>query len=102
MAGRALVREYNELAAERILDVAARLFVEHGVARVGMADVAKAAGCSRATLYRYFDSREALRIAYIHREARRLERDLAAALLETGSRAQKRVAGKRQGTLYLS
>jgi AcrR family transcriptional regulator len=78
MAGRALVREYNELAAERILDVAARLFVEHGVARVGMAEVAKAAGCSRATLYRYFDSREALRVAYIHREARRLERDLAA------------------------
>ena len=78
MAGRALVREYNELAAERILDVAARLFVEHGVARVGMAEVAKAAGCSRATLYRYFDSREALRLAYIHREARRLDRDLAA------------------------
>jgi AcrR family transcriptional regulator len=78
MAGRALIREYNELAAERILDVAARLFVEHGVARVGMAEVAKAAGCSRATLYRYFDGREALRIAYIHREARRLERELAA------------------------
>jgi len=78
MAGRALVREYNELAAERILDVAARLFVEHGVARVGMAEVAKAAGCSRATLYRYFDSREALRLAYIHREAHRLDRDLAA------------------------
>ena len=78
MAGRALVREYNALAAERILDVAARLFVEHGVAGVGMAEVAKAAGCSRATLYRYFDGREALRIAYIHREARRLERELAA------------------------
>jgi AcrR family transcriptional regulator len=78
MAGRALVRDYNEIVAERILDVAARLFVEHGVARVGMGEVAKAAGCSRATLYRYFDGREALRIAYIHREARRIERDLAA------------------------
>jgi len=43
MAGRALVREYNALVAERILDVAARLFVEHGVAAVGMAGVAKAA-----------------------------------------------------------
>jgi AcrR family transcriptional regulator len=78
MPGRALVREYNEIAAERILDVAARLFVERGVAGVGMAEVAKAAGCSRATLYRYFDSREALRVAYIHREARRIERELAA------------------------
>lgn len=43
MAGRALVREYNALVAERILDVAARLFVEHGVAAVGIAGVAKAA-----------------------------------------------------------
>ena len=78
MAGRALIRDYNELVAERILDVAARLFVEHGVAGVGMGDVAKAAGCSRATLYRYFGGREALRIAYVHREARRIERELAA------------------------
>jgi len=78
VAGRALVREYNALVAERILDVAARLFVEHGVAGVGMADVAKAAGCSRATLYRYFDGREALRTVYVHREARRVERELVA------------------------
>jgi AcrR family transcriptional regulator len=78
MAGRALVREYNEIAAGRILDVAARLFVERGVAGVGMGDVARAAGCSRATLYRYFDGREALRIAYVHREARLLERELVA------------------------
>jgi len=78
MAGRALVREYNEIAAERILDVAARLFVERGVAAVGMGDVAKAVGCSRATLYRYFDGREALRGAYVHREARRIEQELAA------------------------
>jgi AcrR family transcriptional regulator len=78
MPSRAVVRDYGEIAAERILDVAARLFVEHGVAGVGMGDVARAAGCSRATLYRYFDSREALRIAYVHREARRINEELAA------------------------
>src|SRR6185312_1626091 len=37
---------------------------------------ARAAGCSRATLYRYFDSREALRTAYVHRETHRLGREI--------------------------
>ena len=42
--------ERATLAAEQILDAAGVLFAEHGVAAVGMADVAGAAGCSRATL----------------------------------------------------
>jgi AcrR family transcriptional regulator len=61
-----------DLAAERIIDAAAELFAEHGVAAVGMADIAKAAGCSRATLYRYFDNRHAVRLAFVHRETRRI------------------------------
>lgn len=65
-------QERAEHAADRILDAAERLFAERGVGSVGMADVARAAGCSRATLYRYFESRTALRTAYVHREARRI------------------------------
>ena len=42
-----------------ILDAAAHAFSEHG-GRTNMADVAAAAGVSRATLYRYFPDREAL------------------------------------------
>lgn len=64
--------ERAELAAQRILDAAGELFAERGVQRVGMAEVAAAAGCSRATLYRYFDGREALRTAFVHRETRRI------------------------------
>ena len=37
-----------------------------------MHEIAKAAGCSRATLYRYFENREALYTAYVHRESYRL------------------------------
>lgn len=58
------------LAAERILDAAAGLFAEHGVSGTSMDQVAAAAGCSRATLYRYFESRRALQRAFAHREAR--------------------------------
>lgn len=70
--GRWLEHDYGAEAAQRLLDAAGELFAEHGVAAVGMADVASAAGCSRATLYRYFASRTDLRTAFVHREARRV------------------------------
>ena len=65
-----------EAAADRILDAAETLFTRHGAANVGMNDVATAAGCSRATLYRYFENRDALYTAYVHREAHRVFREL--------------------------
>lgn len=67
-----LQHERSQLASERILDAAADLYRRHGVAETSMEDVARAAGCSRATVYRYFDDREALRLAFVHRETRRI------------------------------
>jgi AcrR family transcriptional regulator len=64
----------TEVAADRILDAAEKLYTQQDQAGVGMNEIARAAGCSRATLYRYFENREALRTAYIHRETRRLSR----------------------------
>jgi AcrR family transcriptional regulator len=64
----------TEAAADRILDAAEQLFTEHDPAAIGINEIARAAGCSRATLYRYFESREALRTAYVHRETRRVGR----------------------------
>lgn len=61
-----------ELATERILDAVRTLFLTRGVTTLGMAEVAEAAGCSRATLYRYFDNRQALYVAFAGREARQL------------------------------
>jgi AcrR family transcriptional regulator len=62
----------TEVAADRILDAAEELFTRHDPGSVGMNEIAKAAGCSRATLYRYFENREVLRNAYVHRETYRL------------------------------
>lgn len=74
-----LEAERSELAAERILDAAGALFVERGVDRPGMDEVARAAGCSRATLYRYFENRQALIHAFAHREARSITKQVAQA-----------------------
>lgn len=62
----------SEAAAETILDAAEELFVRHDAATVAMNDIARAAGCSRATLYRYFENRDVLHTAYVHRETHRL------------------------------
>ena len=64
------------MAADRILDAADELFTQQEAATVGMHEIASAAGCSRATLYRYFENREALYTAYVHRESYRLYREM--------------------------
>jgi AcrR family transcriptional regulator len=71
-----LAERRGEVAADRILDAAEQLFTQHDPASIGMNEIARAAGCSRATLYRYFENREALRTAYVHRETYRLGREL--------------------------
>ncbi len=82
-----LADERSRAAAERILDAAGALFVQHGVRAVGMGEVAAAAGCSRATLYRYFADRAALHLAFVQREAVRIGGLVAAdlAALERGA-----------------
>ncbi|MEB3981190.1 TetR family transcriptional regulator [Mycobacterium sp. 663a-19] len=69
-----LASHRGEAAVDRILDAAEELYTLRDQASIGMNEIARAAGCSRATLYRYFENREALRTAYVHREARRLSR----------------------------
>lgn len=76
MAGDWLAGRRTEVAADRILDAAGELFASKEAATVGMHEIASAAGCSRATLYRYFENREALYTAYVHREAYRLYREM--------------------------
>jgi AcrR family transcriptional regulator len=79
----------EELATTRILDAAGEMFARDGVASVGMAEVAEAAGCSRATLYRYFPNRDALRGAFVRREARRLGDELARRVARSADPAKR-------------
>ena len=76
MPGDWLAARRTEVAADRILDAAGELFTKKEAATVGMHEIASAAGCSRATLYRYFENRDALYTAYVHRESYRLYREM--------------------------
>lgn len=68
----------TNLATERILRAAGEAFLEIGVRRTTMAEIAKRAGCSRATLYRYFDNRRAVQLAFIDLRAREISGIIAA------------------------
>ena len=61
MPGDWLAARRTEVAADRILDAAGELFAEQEAATVGMHEIASAAGCSRATLYRYVSPEGELR-----------------------------------------
>ncbi|MBB4926379.1 TetR/AcrR family transcriptional regulator [Kitasatospora kifunensis] len=50
--GRAALRAANAIPEERILDAAYQLLLTIGMQRITMADIARQAGVSRATLYR--------------------------------------------------
>lgn len=76
-----------DLAVGEILDAAGRAFADLGVAKATMADLCRYAGCARSTLYRYFESRAALHIAYVNRAALRIAARLAAATSHRGSPA---------------
>lgn len=60
-----LNEERQELAVERILEAAREVFVRDGIRSARMSKIAEAAGCSRATLYRYFPNKETLLHAYM-------------------------------------
>lgn len=52
--------EHNEETRERIVEVASRLFREHGIEAVGLAKVMSEAGLTVGTFYTHFKSKEAL------------------------------------------
>jgi AcrR family transcriptional regulator len=79
--------------ADAVLDAAAACYVRLGVARTTATDVAKAAGISRATLYRRYGSHEAIFLAVLTRESEAMARDAADHLASVDDPAQRIVEG---------
>lgn len=61
----------DDESKQEILDCARDLYIEYGLRRTTMEDVAKRAGIGRATLYRRFSDKEQLFQAVIMRDAQR-------------------------------
>lgn len=68
-------RETDDTTA-RILDAALASIAEYGVTKTTLEDIAREAGCSRATVYRYFPGKRALLDGIVDAEVRRLARSL--------------------------
>jgi len=76
-----------ELTA-RVVDGALRAIARYGLAKLTVDDVAREAGISRATLYRYFPGRGAVLAAVVQAETERLQRGLDEALTDTTTLAE--------------
>jgi AcrR family transcriptional regulator len=55
-------------AGKRLLDAAADLFYGEGIHSVGVDRIIEAAGVTRATMFKQFDGKEGLVLAYLQRE----------------------------------
>jgi AcrR family transcriptional regulator len=74
----------RDAKSDHILDAALPVFVRHGFRKASMADIARAAGISRASLYLSFNSKEELFRAGSMRAHARTMRDVEAALSGDG------------------
>ncbi len=81
--------EQADLAAQKILDGAALAFIDLGVSGAGMGEIARYAGCSRGTLYRYFKNRHELHVAFVNDRARRLVAELRLEVQDIDDPAQQ-------------
>ncbi len=68
-------------AKKRLLDAATDLFYREGIHAVGVDRIIEAAGVTRATMYKQFDGKEGLVLAYLHGE----DEQLRALLADAGS-----------------
>ncbi|MGH8994280.1 MAG: TetR/AcrR family transcriptional regulator [Acidimicrobiia bacterium] len=64
----------------RIVDATLTLIARYGLAKLTVDDVARGAGCSRATLYRYYPGKQAVLAAVVAAETARLTAGLDEAL----------------------
>ena len=70
------MRRRSESKRQAIIDVATEVFREHGFEQASMAEISARLGGSKATLYSYFPSKEALFLKVVHRFAESFMRGL--------------------------
>lgn len=79
------ISDQYDPAKGEILDAAEALFLDFGIRRTTIGQIARRAGIGRPTLYKRFDDKDALVQALFMRESRRMIRDVGAAVADIGS-----------------
>jgi len=77
---RAILEARQEVSRQQIVDVAKRLFAEQGVRATSLAKLADALGITKAALYYYFDSKQALVLATVRQNLQEFRADVMAPL----------------------
>jgi AcrR family transcriptional regulator len=72
--------ETDDSTRRRIIDAAMECFIQLGMAKTSLSDVARVAGVSRGTVYRYFDDRQTLVDAVVAAGAQEYFDDAARAM----------------------
>jgi len=85
-----------------MIDAALDCFAQYGVSKTTVEDVATAAGCSRATLYRYFPGKQALLDGVLAAEVDRVARRLDAAARDAATLEDALVALMREAATEFS
>jgi AcrR family transcriptional regulator len=75
------------------LDAAGEAIAEEGVDTLRLDRVARAAGCSRSSLYRYFDTKDELIIAVLARRIEQMSQRISIELADIGDPAEHVVMG---------
>lgn len=75
-------RRSDDLDPSAVLDAAAACYLRYGVAKTTAADIAKALGTSRATLYRRFGTHEEILLEVLTRESEQMLAESAARLAD--------------------
>ncbi len=79
-------------ARERLLDTAYELFSRRGIRDVGIDELIERAGVAKATLYRYFPSKDDLVAAFLDRRDQRWTKEwVAAEATKRGSNPEERL-----------
>jgi AcrR family transcriptional regulator len=92
MADTKIAAEPRSDAQERLLDAAYELFSRRGIRDVGVDELIEHAGVAKATLYRYYPSKDDLVAAFLERRDQRWTKDwVAAEATKRGSNPEERL-----------